>query len=235
MNDSNMVAELFHFAHDVRGKDHCFSVVAAFPDEADDGARGHHVQAHGWLIEYHHRGIVHQSAGDGNFLLHSGGKLVAAAVAEIIHFKPGENFVDAAPQGRLVEAMQAAEIFDHLLRGKPAVERGGRGKKSDTRADELRILGDIKPGDDGGAFRRSEDRCEHAERRGFSGSVRSKEAINFSLPARETYAVDGTNGAALFVAEPFHEVLSFYHTVSIRVAAAQIVADWGNNLQEGTG
>ena len=32
-----------------------------------------------------------------------------------------------------IEPVQAAEIFDHLLRGKPSVERGGRGKKSNLR------------------------------------------------------------------------------------------------------
>ncbi len=232
VDDADMVAEFFHFAHDVGGKDDGLAGVAAFADETGDGARGHDVQADGRLIENHDRGIVHQRARDGNFLLHSGGKLVAAAVAEIVHFKAREKFIDAAAQSGFVEAMQAAEIFDHFLRGEAAVQRRGCGKKPDARADFLRILGDIISGDDGGALRGREDRGEHAQRGGFAGAVRSEQAVNFSRAAGKTHAVDGAHGAAFPVTEPFHQMLSFNHSISFGEDAAQIVADQRGNLQE---
>src|SRR5438477_571981 len=49
LNDANGVAELFHFAHDVRGEDDGFAVVAAFVDESGDGSGGRDIEAIGRL------------------------------------------------------------------------------------------------------------------------------------------------------------------------------------------
>src|SRR5436190_18816758 len=85
LNDANGVAELFHFAHDVRGEDDGFAVVAAFVDESGEGARGHDIEAIGGLVEDHDRRIVDESAGDGSVLLHAGGEVVAPAGTEADH------------------------------------------------------------------------------------------------------------------------------------------------------
>src|SRR5437773_7513670 len=63
LNDADSVAELFHFAHDVRGEDDGFAVVAAFVDEGSDGASGHDIEATCWLIDDHDRSIVEEGAG----------------------------------------------------------------------------------------------------------------------------------------------------------------------------
>ena len=102
-------------------------------------ARGHDVEAAGRLVEDHDRRIVHQRARDGDFLLHAGRELVAAAMTEFVHLQALEERVDAAAQGVLVESVEAAEIFDHLLRGKAPVERRRGGKKTDVSADFLGI------------------------------------------------------------------------------------------------
>src|SRR5713101_7176879 len=91
MDDADGVAELFDFAHDVGGKDDGLADVAAFADESGNSAGSHDVEAVGGFVEDHHRGIVDESAGDGSFLLHAGGKLVAAAVAEAVHVQPVED------------------------------------------------------------------------------------------------------------------------------------------------
>src|SRR6266852_5043646 len=44
VNDADDVAELFDFAHDVRGEDDGFAAVAAFADKGGDGAGGHDVR-----------------------------------------------------------------------------------------------------------------------------------------------------------------------------------------------
>src|SRR5258708_33615354 len=95
LDDTDDVAELFDFTHDVGGEDDGFSVVAALADESGDGAGSHNVEAAGRLVENHHRGIVNERAGDGSFLLHAGGELVAAAVAETIHVPAIKDVVDA--------------------------------------------------------------------------------------------------------------------------------------------
>src|SRR6266436_2532818 len=102
MNDADGVAELFDFAHDVGGKDDGLADVAAFADESGNSAGSHDVEAVGGFVEDHHRGIVDESAGDGSFLLHAGGKLVAAAVAEAVHVQPVEDIVDTLFEGGFV-------------------------------------------------------------------------------------------------------------------------------------
>src|SRR5712692_1842167 len=94
VNDADDVAELLDFAHDVSREDDGLSPVAAFPNESNDGARGHDVEAERRLIENHYRRIVDKRPGDGGFLFHAGGEFVAAAVAEVIHIQPSEEVID---------------------------------------------------------------------------------------------------------------------------------------------
>ncbi len=91
---ANCVAELFDLAHDVGGEDDGFAAVTAFANEGGDGASGHDVEAVGGLVEDHDGWIVDQSAGDGGFLLHAGGELVATAVAETVHVQAIKDVVD---------------------------------------------------------------------------------------------------------------------------------------------
>src|SRR2546423_9258012 len=102
LDDADGVAELFDFTHDVCGEDDRFAVVAAFADESGYGASGHDVEAIGGLIEDHDRRIVNEGAGDGGLLLHAGGKLVAAAVAEAVHFQTTKNIAGPLFQRSLV-------------------------------------------------------------------------------------------------------------------------------------
>src|ERR1700730_12650454 len=135
LDDTNGVAELFDLAHDVGGEDDSLAVVAAFADEAGNGAGGHDVEAVGGLVENHYRRIVDKRAGDGGFLHHTGGKLVAAAIAETVHVQAVENVVHTFFQGGFVEAVKAAEVLDEFLGGEPSIERRGGGEETDIRAD----------------------------------------------------------------------------------------------------
>src|SRR6266576_2480256 len=95
LDDADVVAELFDFAHDVGGEDDSLAVIATFADERGDGAGGHDIEAVGRFVEDHHRGVVNECAGDGGFLHHSGGELVAAAVAETVHVQAFKDILDA--------------------------------------------------------------------------------------------------------------------------------------------
>ena len=66
--------------------------------KADDGAGGQHVQPVRRLVENHHRRVVDERAGDGDFLFHAAGKLVAAAVAKFIHVQRGKKSVQSRAQ-----------------------------------------------------------------------------------------------------------------------------------------
>src|SRR6266852_934870 len=102
LDDADGVAEFFDFAHDVSGENDGLSLVAALANEAGDGAGGHHIEAAGGLVEDHDGRVVNEGAGDGGFLFHAGGELVAATVAETVHVQAVENIVDALFQGGFV-------------------------------------------------------------------------------------------------------------------------------------
>jgi hypothetical protein len=211
LNDANRVAKLFNLAHDVRGEDDGFAAVPAFADESGDGASGHNIETDGRLVEDHHRRIMNESARDGGFLLHTSGKLVAAAVAEAVHVQTIENFVNALLKSRLGKAVEPGKIFDHFLRREAGIERGGGGEEAHVGADFLRIVDNIVAADDGGAVGGFEKGSEHAECGGFSGAVGPEQAIDFAGVCSESDMVDGVDGAAFFILEGFRQSASFDH------------------------
>src|SRR5882762_9461364 len=216
LDDTDGVAELFDFAHDVGGEDDSLAVIATFADERGDGAGGHDIEAVGRLVEDHHRGVVNQCAGDGGFLHHSGGELVAAAVAETVHVQAIEDVVDAFFQRGFVEAVEAAEVFNKFLGGKPAIEGRGGGEEADVGADLFRLLDDVVPADPGSAVGGLEDGGEHAKRGGFAGAIGAQEAVNLARLAGEADVVDGADFAALLVLEALGQATSFNHAQTSR-------------------
>ena len=211
LNDSDDVAELFDFRHDVSGENDGFTAVAAFADESGDGAGGHDVQAVGGLVEDHDRGIVDEGAGDGGFLLHAGGELVAAAVAEAVHVQAVENVVNPLLERRLVQAIEAAKIFDEFLRREAWVKSRGGGKKTHVSADFFGLLDNIVAADSGGAIGGLENGREQSESRGLAGAVSAQEAVNLSRLAGETDLIDGADFAAPLVVEVLGQTTGFDH------------------------
>ena len=204
------VTELFGLTHHVRGEEHGFPLGAAFADEGHDGPRGHDVQTQGGFVKDHHRGIVHQRAGDGDFLLHARGQRVAAAVAEV-NLQALEYVVDAPAKHRAAEPVQAAKVFGHFPRGQAAVEGGGSGKIADVRADLLRIAADIVAGDARGAGGGFENGGQHAQSGGLTCAVGSQESVDLAGLAAKGDAVHGAHHAAPGNAEMLAEVFGFNH------------------------
>src|SRR6266487_5699682 len=211
MDDANGVAELFDFAHDVGGEDDGLAVVAAFANESGDGACGHDVEAKSGFIEDHDRRVVNKSACDGGLLLHACGELVAAAVAEAVHVETMENIVDALFEGRFVQAIEAAEVFDQFLSGEAGIEGRGGGEKTDAGTDFFGSLDDIVAADERGAVSGLKDGGEHAEGGGFAGAIGSEEAVNPARLAGETDVIDSADFTALFVPEALGQATSINH------------------------
>src|SRR5258708_3125756 len=151
LNDADGVAELFDFAHDGGAEDDGFAVVAPLWDEAGDGRGGCDVEAIGGFIKDHHRGIVDEGTGDGGFLLHAGGELVAAAVTEAVHVETIEDVIDTLFQRRFVQTVEAAEVLNHFLRREAGGESGGGGEGTDICAGFFRVLNDVVAADEGRA------------------------------------------------------------------------------------
>jgi len=211
LDDANGVAELFDFGHDVGGEDYGFSVVAALADEGRDSAGGHDVEAIGGLVEDHDGGIVDESSGDRGFLDHAGGEFVAAAVAEAVHVEASEDSVDAFFESWLVEAVEAAKVFDKFLSGEAAIEGGSGGEEADVGADFFGMLDDVVAADGGCAVGGFENSGEHTEGGGFAGAVGAEEAVDFAGLAGEADVIDCFDFAALFVLEALGQGTSFDH------------------------
>ncbi len=211
VDDADGVTELFDFAHDVGREDDRLAAVTALADEGRDGAGGDDVEAESGLIEDHDRGIVDESAGDGGFLFHAGGKLVAAAIAETVHVEAVENVVDALLQSGFVQTVEAAEIFDQLTSGETGIESGGSGEETDARANFFRGFDDVVATNDCGAVGRFEDGCEHAKGGGFTGAVGAEETIDFAGLASEADIIHGTDFAPFFVLEALGQATSLDH------------------------
>src|SRR5579859_3153019 len=201
LDDADDVAEFFHFAHYVSRENHRFPALAAFADELENRARGHDVEAQGRLVENHHLGIVNQRAGDGGFLLHAGGQLVAAAVAKRVHVQAGENLIHALFQFGFPDAVQPAEIFDHLLGSEPRIERGGRREKAHVGADFLRRLDHVVAAHNRRAVAGFQDRGQHAQCGGLACAIRAKQSVNLPGFTGEADAVHGADLSALLVFE----------------------------------
>src|SRR5713101_4605126 len=211
LNDADGVAELFDLAHDVGGEDDGFAAVTAFANEGGDGASGHDVEAVGGLVEDHDGWIVDQSAGDGGFLLHAGGELVATAVAETVHVQAVEDFVEALFEGGFIKTVEAPEVFDELLGGEAGIKRGGGGKKADVGAHFLGMLDDVAAADEGGAVGGFQDGGEHAQGGGFAGAVGAEQAVDAAGLAAETDVMDGPDFSALLVVKAFGQAASLNH------------------------
>src|SRR5579863_3881685 len=221
LDDSHDVAQLFHFAHHMRRKNHRFSPVATLPDEIDDGSRGHDVQAQGRLVENHHRRIMHQGPRNRSFLLHAGGKFVAAPVAEIVHVQPFKYFIDALFQGRGIKAIQLSEILDHLLRRQPRIQRGRSGQKSAIGAHSLRMLYDVVAAQPRRSVRRFQNRRQHTQRGGFSRAVGAQQSVNFSRSADKTHVIYRAHFAPLFVLKPLAQIDGFNHSSVLAKTTSQ--------------
>ena len=195
----------------MRGEHHRFSALAAFADEAENGARGHHVETAGGLIENHHRRIVHQGARDGNFLLHAGGERVAAAAAKFIHAQALEKFVDAPAQQRFVHAVQPAEVLHHFFGCKPRVERRRGGKETDVAPNLLALGFSVEAGDCGASLCRRKDGCQHAQRGGFASAIGAEQSVDLAGGAAEIYVLYGADRAALRTVKGFSQLMRFDH------------------------
>src|SRR5260370_18897922 len=211
MDDAYEVEELFDCANGVGGEDEGVAGVAAFANEGDDGAGGHDIEAESRLVEDRDRGMGNKGAGDGGFLLHAGGELVAAAVAEAVHVQAIEDVVDALFQSSFVQTVEADKVFDKLLSRETRIERGGGGKEADIGADFFWLLDDIVAANESGAVGGLEDGGQHAQGGGFAGAVGAEETVNLAGLEGKTAVIDRAECHALLVLEALGQATSFDH------------------------
>ena len=211
VDDGDLVAEALDFGHDVGGVDDGEAFVAALLDEGHDGLGGHDVEAGGRLVEDHDGGAMDDGAGDGDALLLSGGELVAATVLELGDFEALDEFVDAGAEVLGFEAVEAAEVFEHLAGSEASIEGCAVGEEADAAADFLGLGLDVEAGDGGAAEGGLEKSAEEAEGGGLASAVSPEETEDFAGSAGEGDAVDGADESAFTVAEGFGEVFCDDH------------------------
>ena len=180
VDDADHVAEFLHFAHDVGGIDHGLAARLAVTDEFHNRPRRHHIESKRRFVENHNGRIMNQRAGDRRFLLHAGGKLVAAPVEEFVHVELVRQPLRARAHFGRREIVERAEIRDHLPRRETAVKRGRGGEEADVRPYLLRCRRHIVPGDHRRSGRGLEQRGEHPERGGLARPVGPEQAVDLA-------------------------------------------------------
>src|SRR5262249_23080925 len=211
MDDSEVVAEPLDLTHDVGREDDGLPAVPAVADEADDRARGYHIEPGGGHVKNNKGRFVAEGAGDGGFLLQPGGNLVAPPVAKTVHIQAVENVVDALFERGLVEAIQAAKVLDKLLGRQARVKGCSCGQEAGVRANLFRLLNDVMAADHRSTVGRRRYGGEHTEHGGLASPVRAKQSVNLSGLAGEADIVHGSDFTALFVLKPFGQSTNFDH------------------------
>ena len=112
-------------------------------------------------------------------------------VAGVVHFQPLEERFHAGGQDVLRDAVQAAEIFDHLPAGHAVVDRRVGRHEADLAAN-LGGLGQHVVAVDGGrAAGGTQHRAEDPQGRGLAGPVGTQQAINLAGPGVKADAAQG--------------------------------------------
>src|SRR5271156_1308001 len=127
--------------------------------------------------------------------------------------------IDGFPKRLALQTVQAAEVFDHLLRRKPAIRRGRVGKKTYLRAHFCGLEDAVETRDvrrPRGGFK---NRGQHPQSRCFSGAVSPQQAINLARSAPEADRIDSANFSALLVAENLRELMSCDHLHGLSIIA----------------
>src|SRR3989454_4821241 len=93
----------------------------------------------------------------------------------------------------------------------PILEGGGGGEEADVGSNFFRLFDDVVAADDGGSVGGLEDGSEHAESRGFPGTIGAEEAVNLAWLAYKTDIIDGADLAALLVLKALGQGTSFNH------------------------
>src|SRR5207237_6407037 len=196
MNDADFVAQFFGFAHDVGGENDGFAACPAFANEGNDGPGADDVQAGGGLVKDHYRRIMNERTGNRNSLLHAGGEIFAAAIADGADIQALEKRQGAPAYGRRVQAVKRAEVFHHFQGGQPPVKRRSGREEPRVLPSFFRVAANVKTRHTRSTRSRREDGSEHPQSGGFARSICSEQAVNLTRSARKTELLDGANCAS---------------------------------------
>ena len=196
MNDRQAVAEPFGLAHDVGGEEDALAVVAEVGHRVQQSPSHQHVQAGGGLVEDQHGRVMDQRPGHRHLLLHAGGHLCSQHVAEVVHRQPLEEGLHPRPQFLVGDAVEAAEILDHLPAGHAIVD-GRVGRHEADLAPHPRRLGeDVVAVDGGAAGGGAQHRAEDSQGGGLARPVGTQQAVDFTGPGVEADPPQGNQTAA---------------------------------------
>ena len=189
--DENGVAGARHFANQI-------------PEcPARDG-----IDSRSRLIQKQNRGIVQDRAAQRQALFPSAGKSCrhrAAALGQIGHFKHILLALRAQIPGN---AVHSREKVDVLLYGEIVVERKLLRHVADVFAHLLGFDGHIQALDQSAPGGGRQQSAQHADGRGFSGSVRAQKSEDLPLADLQGNVIDGDERA-----EGFYQSIRFYRPV----------------------
>ena len=131
MQNGDLVAKFLGLAHDVRGKNDALALIAQFGHGFQQRAGDQHVEAGRGFIENQHRRIVDHRPGDRHLLLHARGHLRSEDFAGVVQLESLEELFHPLVEFVFRNAVQTAEVFDHLPTGHAVIDGGAGRHESD--------------------------------------------------------------------------------------------------------
>nr|GEU28344.1 hypothetical protein [Tanacetum cinerariifolium] len=202
----DVVAELGHFLHDVRGQDDAAAGIAQGQQCPAQAARAHHVQPPRGFVEDQVARIGQRGAGHRYLHALALRKAQNAAVDDVRQFEDAHGVVDARLGRRHRHAAQAGEIGQVFARGQAVVQTRLIGQETDRRPHRCRSERGIEPIDAEVAAIARHQAQQHAQQGGLAGPVGTEQAGDFSIARLERHLVQRADGS-----ERLARLHNFYH------------------------
>ena len=178
VDDGHAVANGFHFAQLVRGKEHGFALVFQALDDFADFHAAQRIEAAGRFIENQQIGIVDERLREADALLHSFGIGFDGTFAGLLQFDQLEQLVNAFVRFRSRQAENARVKPEQFLGGEKFVVIGHFRQIADA------LAGDGLAHVNAEKIRRAAGGRHEAEQdidgRGFARAVRPEKTENFA-------------------------------------------------------
>ncbi len=192
-----------------------------FGHAVQQGPRHQHVEPGRGLVEDQHRRVVDDGPGDRHLLPHAGRHLRPQHVADVVHLELLEERFHALGQFGGRQAVEAAEILDHLPGGH-AVVNGRIGRhEADLAADLRRLQDHVVAVDAGRAVGGPQHGAEDPQGGGLSRSVGAQKTVDLAGQRMKTQPIQRDESAAAEVGVMLGQSLDFDHpSILPRLAAA---------------
>ena len=203
-NDLHVAADGLHFGQDVRGQDHAVR-LSKVADQAADFLNLDRVQAHGGLVQDHHRRVVDNRLGDADALLETLGDVADQAPTDVLKAAAGLGLFARCAHLPSRDPAQAGTEIKVFVDRQVAVQRRGFGQVAQLRLGVHRLLQHVDAADPHAPGAGCQSAGQDAHGGGLAGAVGAQEAQHLAL-----HHAEADIAQHFAVAEAAADVLDLY-------------------------